>query len=150
MMFRSTVKEMHMSLDHISLALHAAEVQAEVLDSAEREVLMVRVQERLGVDVTVHAPWDNSFAPDGKIRPDGWELIPMYVGATSCLMFLDCAKVVWKFKSGSDLLRVLKESPALEFYVCDEKASYLLCSNHHDFVIGWGAAQLWVDELGGG
>ncbi|GAB9134881.1 hypothetical protein BDS110ZK25_20780 [Bradyrhizobium diazoefficiens] len=49
-----------------------------------------------------------------------------------------------KFSCGADLLRVLEDCPALEFYVCDEKASYLLCSNHHDFVVGWGAALPWV------
>jgi hypothetical protein len=57
------------------------------------------------------------------------------------------ARSVWKFRNGSDLLRVLEDCPALEFYVSDEEASYLLCSNHHDFVIGWGAASQWVGRL---
>ncbi|MGY3120680.1 hypothetical protein ACVWXQ_004617 [Bradyrhizobium sp. S3.14.4] len=48
------------------------------------------------------------------------------------------------FVCGADLLRVLEDCPALEIYVCDEEASYLLCSNHHDFVVGWGAALPWV------
>jgi hypothetical protein len=63
-------------------------------------------------------------------------------------MFLDGADIVWKFSGGPDLLCVLNECPALEFYVCDEDASYLLCSNHHDFIIGWGAAEPWVERLG--
>jgi hypothetical protein len=62
-------------------------------------------------------------------------------------MFLEGARKIWRFRSGSGLLRVLEDSPALEFYVCDKEASYLLCSNHHDFVIGWGAASPWVERL---
>jgi len=139
-----------MGSDHISSALHATGVHAQVLDAAEKRALVVRLRERLGVDVTSHAPWDNSAGPDGHLRPDGWELIPTYVGAVPCLMFLDRANTVWKFRCGADLLRVLGECPALEFYVCDQEASYLLCSNHHDFVIGWGTAAQWVSGLGPG
>ncbi len=62
-------------------------------------------------------------------------------------MFLSEAAYIWKFGSGYDLLRVLLECPALEFYVCDEDGSYLLCSNDHDFIIGWGTARPWVETL---
>ena len=137
-----------MNLNHVHLALEATGVQAEVLAAREKQALVVRLLERLGVDVTGRAPWDDDAAPDGRLRPDGWQLIPQYVGSTTCLMFLAGAHTVWKFSSGSDLLRVLKDCPALEFYVCDEDASYLLCSNHHDFVIGWGAATPWVESWG--
>ena len=137
-----------MGPSHISSALHATGNPAEVLGAAERTALVVRLRERLGVDATAHKPWDSPAAPQGQLRPDGWELIPAYVGGTTCLMFLDGANTVWQFSSGSDLLRVLEDCPALEFYVCDREASYLLCTNHHDFVIGWGAATSWVDGLG--
>ena len=53
-----------MGLNHIASALHTAEVQAEVLGAAETKALVVRLQERLGVDVTAHAPWDDSAAPE--------------------------------------------------------------------------------------
>jgi hypothetical protein len=138
-----------MALDHISSALSATGVRADVLGAAEKKALVVRLRERLGVDVRAHAAWDDKTAPDGQLRSDGWKKIPTYVGATSCLMFLDGADVVWKFMNGSDLLRVLEECPALEFYICDRDASYLLCSNHHDYVVGWGAAKPWVGRLGG-
>lgn len=136
-----------MSSDHISLALQATGVQAEVLSAGEQQALTVRLLERLGVDVAGRAPWDDDSAPDGCLRPDGWELIPKYVGTRTCLMFLESSQRVWKFRNGSDLLWVLKDCPALEFYVCDEEASYLLCSNHHDFVVGWGGATSWVQSL---
>jgi len=133
----------------VSSALSAAGVQAEVLSTSARHALVVRLRERLAVDVTAHQTWDKKTRSDGKLRSDGWEIIPTFVGNTACCMFLDGAGTVWKFSDGSDLLRVLKECPALEFYICDQDASYLLCSNHHDFIIGWGAAKSWVDRLAG-
>jgi hypothetical protein len=136
-----------MSVDHVSSAISDTAAQAEVLNERQRKAVVVRLFERLGVDVTSRAPWDDKAAPDGKLRPDGRELIPRYVDAAACLMFMGGAHAIWKFRCGSDLLRVLKRCPAREFYVYDEDASYLLCSNHHDFLIGWGAASPWVERL---
>jgi len=136
-------------MEFVSSALSAARVQAEVLSASARRALVVRLRERFGLDVTAHQAWDMKTGSYGKRRPDGWERIPTFVGDTACCMFVDGAAIVWKFSDGSDLLRVLKECPALEFYICDQDASYLLCSNHHDFIIGWGAAKLWVDCLAG-
>ncbi|MDA9505026.1 hypothetical protein XI09_10005 [Bradyrhizobium sp. CCBAU 11386] len=121
-------------------------MQAEVLNEAERRSIVISALDRLGVDVTSRAPWDRAPSAQsvGRQKPDGWELIPKYVGTSQCLMFLEGARSIWKFSCGTDLLRVLEDCPALEFYVCDEEASYLLCSNHHDFIVGWGAALPWV------
>jgi hypothetical protein len=135
-----------MSLNQLSSAVRDSGIEAEMLNEGGRKALLVRLLERLGVDVTSRAPWE--FGGKGKQRPDGWELIPKYVGANACLMFLEGAHEIWKFQSGRDLLRVLNDCPALEFYVCDEDGSYLLCHNHHDFVIGWGGASQWVEQLG--
>lgn len=128
-------------------ALHDAGIRARALDASERQALIDALHKRLGVDATAHAPWDHPAAPSGRCREDGWELIPAQVGAEPCLVFLDGAETVWSFASGLDLLAVLKEAPPLEFYVCDPDASYLLCCNHHDVVIGWGTASVWVENL---
>ncbi|MET4513720.1 hypothetical protein ABIB81_003037 [Bradyrhizobium sp. I1.7.5] len=132
-----------MTFDRVIAALRSTGVQAEVLNEIDSRAIVIRVLERLGVDVTSRAPWDQATS-EGRQRPDGWELIPKYVGTNQCLMFLEGARSIWKFSCGADLLRVLEDCPALEIYVCDEEASYLLCSNHHDFVVGWGTALPWV------
>jgi hypothetical protein len=136
-----------MDFDHMSSAVSNTGTAAVLLQEDERDVIVLRLLERLAVDVTCRAPWDGAAGPEGKRRPDGWKLIPMYVGGRPCVMFPQCARSMWNFRSGSDLRRVLDECPAIEFYVCDEEASYLLCSNHHDFLIGWGAASQWVERL---
>jgi hypothetical protein len=132
----------------ISSAMDAAQIEAQVLDMSERDSLAKSLLENLFVDVASRAPWDSRKAPEGIFCVDGWQLIPGYVGDRSCCMFQSEARVVWKLKNGSELFRVLKECPLIEFYVCDIEASYLLCSNDHDLLIGWGVAEQWVKNLG--
>ena len=135
------------SSDHVTLALAATGVRVDVLGEAERKNLLKKLLDRFGIDLARRAPWDTDAAPDGCLRPDGWQLTAKYVGASTCLLMVAGARDVWRFRDGADLLRILEECPALEFYVCDESASYLLCSNHHDVLIGWGSAKAWVEEL---
>jgi hypothetical protein len=147
--FHSTVEVSEpMNSDYILSAISTAGIRAKMLSPAETQNVLVRLRERLGVDIAAHAPWDLEDASPGRSRPDGWKLLPNYVGAASCLMFLNGARQIWEFASGRDLFRVLNECPALEFFVCDPAATYLLCHNHHDFVVGWGAAHQWVQGLG--
>jgi hypothetical protein len=131
-------------LDHIFRAINETQAAAALLDDEQRHEMAALLRSRLGVNVLSHSPWDNSEAPRGLRTTDGWQLIPAYVGTSECVMFVAGASACWTFRDGSDLLRVLEECPALEFYVSDKDASYLLCSNHHDFVIGWGDAAGWV------
>jgi len=133
--------------DSISSAILTIGIKASIPIATEIQEVVRNLRTNLGVDVSLLDAWDGVHAPDGCFRSDGWELIPKFVGDTNCLMFLPGASEFWRFRNGNDLHAVLRECPAFEFYVCDENASYLLCSNHHDFVIGWGTALPWVRGL---
>lgn len=136
-----------MNLRWVSSALASASVEASTLDPDSQRNLLERLRTQFDVDVTSRAPWDTDSAPEGRLLPDGWELITGYVDDRPCLMFLDGAQTIWRMRNGSDLHRVLKECPPMEFFICDEQASYLLCANHHDVVIGWGEATDWLQSL---
>jgi hypothetical protein len=132
--------------DHVSSAVSNTGTPTILLSEKQRLAVVIRLRERMGVDVTSNQAW-NGGASERTQRLDGWDLIPRYVGGRECLMFLEGARSIWKFRNGTDLLRVLEDCPTIEFYVSDKEASYLLCSNHHDFVIGWGDASRWVERL---
>lgn len=117
------------------------------LSAAERKVVVQSLKDRLKVNVEAEKPWDTVVAPQGVQAADGWKLVPMFVAETPCLVFSACATSIWKFANGTELLRFLEESPAFEFYVCDAAATYLLCCNDHDFLIGWGRSLEWVRQL---
>jgi hypothetical protein len=137
-----------MGQDRISAYLGGLNLTPVRLSMAGRAELVKSLKERLQVNVEAVAPWDSVNAPVGVKKDNGWELIPQYIGNESCLVWSSGAEVIWRFSNGNELLEFLREVPPFEYYVCDEAATFLLCSNHHNFVIGWGSALSWVkDEL---
>lgn len=117
------------------------------LSPSERDVVIRLLQERLNVNVEALMPWNAADAPAGIQNASGWELIPRFVGGLPCLVFSPLATGVWRFAEGPELLEFLRETPHFEFYVCDPEATYLICFNHHDFVLGWGRSTTWVQQL---
>jgi hypothetical protein len=128
-------------------AVAATGVSAKELDANERESIVICLRDRLNVDLCSESPWDKLDAPDGILNPDGWKLIPFFVGIENCLLITASASVVWRLGSGKDLMLILQECPPFEFYVADIAFNYLVCFNHHDYLIGWGDARLWVNQL---
>ena len=80
---------------------------------------------------------------------DGWALIADFVEAKPCLMFFDDEedKSVIEIKGGNDLHKLLSEMYGFEFYITNFMTEYLICFNHHDCLMGCGAAKNWVNEL---
>jgi hypothetical protein len=110
-------------------------------------VVVQSLKERLNVDVKAQMPWGAVGAPYGVQIASGWKLVPMFVAEVPCLVFSTGATSIWKFASGAELLLFLEASPPFEFYVCDAQATYLVCCNDHDFVIGWGRSVELVRQL---
>lgn len=133
--------------DHVWDALAETGIPFDFLSEADSESVMELLAERLGIDTAKQWLWDDQSAPSGVHRPDGWRDIAVYVGDRPHLLFVDGHDLVWRLRRGEDLLTLLGAAPALEFYVCDDAATYLLCHNHHDRVVGWGEAETWVRSL---
>ena len=114
---------------------------------AERDNVVHNLNSGFTVNVKAPRPWEATNAPGGVQTASGCELISTYVADSQCLVFSSGATSVWRFADGADLLRFLKASPPFEFYVCDDLATYMLCYNDHDFIIGWGKATEWVEQL---
>ena len=117
------------------------------LPTVERNSVVRLLKERLEVNVEALMPWDAPDAPCGVQTASGWKLVPTFVAEAPCLAFSACATSIWKFANGAELLLFLEASPPFEFFVCDALATYLLCYNDHDFVIGWGRSVEWVRQL---
>lgn len=48
------------------------------------------------------------------------------------------------FKTGIDAVSVLEECFRMEFYLTDMQATFLLCCNHHNYLIASGTALNWL------
>ncbi|HSS47938.1 MAG TPA: hypothetical protein VLX28_03225 [Thermoanaerobaculia bacterium] len=69
-----------------------------------------------------------------------------FLDTTPALLLFDPhdEKVSFDFDSGVDIPRVIEGCFGFEFYVTDRQTSFLICFNHHDFLIGAGRAKAWV------
>jgi hypothetical protein len=55
-----------MSSDFVSSAICNTATKATLLGEKERQATVIRLLERLGIDVTTAAPWDGQTAPKGS------------------------------------------------------------------------------------
>lgn len=81
--------------------------------------------------------------------PEGWRRIPDYVGDAGCVLFFDestCDDLL-AVPSGAALRTLLEESYHFEFYVTGTGDDYVLAFNHHDFLVGAGSAEAFVERL---
>lgn len=135
-------------VEYIRQALQETGIHADPLDAAGRLILVAKLLGSFDVNVDHTFPWETSRAPTvSQIRHDAWELIPRLVGENPCIMFAEYGETLFRFRNGDDLRAVVGEWHGDEFYVCDEQVTYLLCQNHHDYLVGWGAARDWVAAL---
>ncbi len=79
--------------------------------------------------------------------PDGWQSVREITFQPVILWLGPASQAAWRFDSGEDLARVLGETYHFEFFVVNEECTFLLCFNHHDFLIGAGSAEVWLTAL---
>ena len=72
---------------------------------------------------------------------NAWLWIDKILNDGSVIMFLDLDNepLAFKLNSAKDVLSILSESIGFEFYLTNEKSDYLLCLNHHDYLIATGS-----------
>jgi hypothetical protein len=115
-----------------------------------------RVQKLLGLIVHRYAAaehddrclWERFQNDVARRRADGWNLICQYATQRPILLFRDDDQFFgYDFIAGDDLRVVLKNCPGFEFYVTNDAVDYVLCHNHHDYLIGVGACRSWISTL---
>ena len=73
---------------------------------------------------------------------EAWKLINKILGNEPIIMFFDknSETSAFKFKSANDVVSILSECIGFEFYLTNEKSDFILCLNHHDYLIAVGPA----------
>ncbi len=135
--------------DMIESALRSAEIEAHKLPTGEAHQLRQLVESSFAESSGRSPLWERLGNAVGKYLPDGWSLACEFLGNTEVILFFDEneSTEMWRFVSGWELLQLLKECPAMEFYLTDKNASLLLCHNHHDYLIGVGTCRTWLERI---
>jgi hypothetical protein len=92
--------------------------------------------------------WERLSSSFGYRDPNAWRLVSDFTSGQRCLLALPSRleSAVFEFENGFDLTRVLEQCSGFEFYATDEAFSYLLCSNHHDYLVSAGTAKDWLEQ----
>ena len=133
-------------LKEVSEAIRAAGVNGHVIADMDSESILSNLRERLGNAKAGGALWEALANKVSCHDPNAWRWISDYVRGRTCLLAIrpTLERAAFEFASGEDLVRVLGECSAFEFYVTDKEFSFLLCFNHHDYLIASGAAIDWL------
>lgn len=131
----------------ITAVAHELDLGIRILPAADRDQL----RERIGARYSRRRNWMWEDLPDRSSVQDvdGWQRISRFVGSRTCILLFDVDEEVEMFEvpSGEALESLLANTFHFEFYVTDLDASYLICFNHHDMLIGCGTARPWVERL---
>lgn len=94
--------------------------------------------------------WE-AFRNDRSVcRADGWRLAASYCRTGPCLLVRDGDRWAgYRFDDAEGLAAVLGETPGFEFFVTDERTGFVLCFNHHDYLVGAGDCLGWLGSIAG-
>lgn len=118
------------------------------LSSSEKERLIEAIKDKYSDGSRSPYFWETISERESIQDQQSWSWAGEYRPSEEVIMlFLDEQKengVI--FERGSCITNVLGECNGFEFYLTNKSTSYLLVSNHHDFLIGAGEASDWIKE----
>jgi hypothetical protein len=126
-------------------AIDASGAQARV-----RSELGLVVLEQLETRFAHQAPrgelWERLNDSAGHQNAEAWRWIASYLTGRPCILAFSPKDEVdaVELDDGSELVPVLEKCPGFAFYVTNASYSFLLCFNHHDFLIAAGEARDWL------
>jgi hypothetical protein len=135
----------------IESAVTSADVPVDRLSDEEERRLRQSVEHKFAR--STEGPtllWERLECSVARRRHDGWKDACEFADAHEVILFFDERErlgMCWRFQSGRRLRRVLEETPTVEFYVTDAAADYVLCFNHHRFLVGAGSCVPWLEDL---
>jgi hypothetical protein len=124
-------------------------VSASILDREAGKRVHGEMLAKYGLNKGAWPLWDGPSDNPSLQAVDAWEEMGEFLADSPCLLFWNPTsdRNVLRFEIGRDLVKVLEEAPTNEFYVTDDARSYLLCFNHHQYLIAAGRAAPWLREV---
>lgn len=96
--------------------------------------------------------WDGHLTESVSVQDAaGWQKMDSFLQGQAFIMFFNPGddRTMIAVPPGSEVGPVLGQCRWFEFYITDRKARYILCHNHHDFLIAAGTAMQWLAGLEG-
>ncbi len=140
---------MTMICEWIESAKVTAGTTFRLLSTEEVDRIVKMIADRLTDPARSNLPlWERFHGEIARKRSDGWSLICDYPESSPIMLFEEEGEFRGcEFASREDMRSILAETPGFEFYVTNRKAEFVLCYNHHDFIIGVGESRDWLSAI---
>ena len=79
---------------------------------------------------------------------DGWKRLCEFPEPKPLILYRDTTEFEGlSFPSSQSLHRVLAEAPGFEFYLTNAEAEFVICFNHHDYLVCVGTSKDWLATI---
>jgi hypothetical protein len=149
MMYQSTGDVMSALAEEIIRAIKAVAANANVSTTQTSQSVIEALTVRYGNGRGQEGHLWEQLQNDVSVRnPDAWRWIASFVDGHRAILVFDpeVEPSAFEFEHGNEIVSVLAECSGFEFYVTDAERTYLLCFNHHDYLIAAGRAASWLDS----
>lgn len=92
--------------------------------------------------------WDRLKGGHSKQHENAWRWVKDYIKNERAILFFNEGdeQGIYELNSGEDVVNILGEIFNIEFYLSNRETGYLLCYNHHDFLVASGDAKEWLQD----
>ena len=120
----------------------------EIIDEQNTRALYNRIMEIYSCGLVRAFLWDSLDSYVYLHDSQGWQIVGEYVSDKSCILFCEPEECRngYRVSNAKDLISIIGDCFAFDFYVTDDNYDYLLCFNHHDTLIACGSAKKWLAE----
>jgi hypothetical protein len=136
--------------DEVVRAATALGLEIEKLDDAEAQTIRTKVEQLYSPIARSRPLWKTAEFSAAVHDRQAWSWIGEFLDRRPSVLFFDPDEdpALFRIQSGAALNALLGETFGFELYVADDRASFLLCFNHHDMLLGAGAAAPWLKSRG--
>lgn len=134
--------------NEVLIAAKQVGCNASALTSAEGSQLLEDVRQKFSTGIKSAYFWETIKDKSSVQNKEAWSWIGDFIKEKPAIMLFADSKndAGVEFEKGGCIVKTLWECTGFEFYLTNRETDYLICFNHHDFLIGVGEAQDWVKE----
>ncbi len=118
------------------------------LPEGERENIRNSVAHKFAAG-SVHWLWEKLNSATSIRNGDAWRWIDDFIKGEPILLFFNFGddKSMFLLYDYKHIVDLLGETSGFEFYITNPKNEFLICFNHHDYLIASGTAESWLAEI---
>lgn len=122
--------------------------EATKLEAEATKLIRLSVCRQYADEATAWPIWEHFIERVSIQDATAWGWVGEFLGESETIMFFDKEEdeSAVLFERGSCVVPTLENCTGFEFYLTDKNVTYVICFNHHDFLICAGRSKGWLEQ----